>query len=413
MAKWRSRILFIVLFAFSVCFSQKGTGRTVQGEWLIELQVDGHVIPFYLTIDSDSLNPHVSIRTGEEQIWAERAEVKGDSLFVQLLIFNTSLKALITSDSTLTGAFIDYSRSGKYYIPLSGSKGKRQRFNRLAAASVEVSGRWEVYFSPGKNDAGVAIGEFRQDGNYVEGTFLTPTGDMRFLEGLVSGDSLYLSGFDGSHALLFEARIAGDSIFGQFWSGKHWQEAWEGVRNEAAILPNPETLTFLNSGYETFDFSFPDLNGKMISLSDSTFDDRVVIVQIMGSWCPNCMDETSFLVNLHKKYQANGLEIIALAFERKAEEPSALGNLNRLRNHFDIQYPILLAGNASKKEAAEKLPMLNHVMSFPTTVFLDRKGNVRRIHTGFSGPSTGQHYHDFVFNTDQFVAELIDEKPVR
>jgi thiol-disulfide isomerase/thioredoxin len=378
------------------------------GDWLFELVIEGHTIPFHAKIETDSVGTKFWVHNGAERIEADLVEVKDDSLIVQLAVFNTVLKALFLSDSTLKGAYFDYSREN-YSIPLVGSKGT-PRFPQLDSARVSLAGRWAVGFSPGTDDGYPAVGEFKQNGNYVEGTFLTTTGDFRFLEGTVSGDSVLLSAFDGAHALLFKARIAGDSIFGGFWSGNHWQEPWIGVRNEKAMLPNPETLTFLNPGYKRLAFSFKDIEGNVVSLSDKRFRNKVVIVQLMGSWCPNCMDETSYLVEVYKQYHAEGLEVIALAFERESDELNAIRNLSRWRTHFSIPYTILLAGSSSKDEASEKLPMLNRVLSFPTTIIIDRKMKVRRIYTGFSGPGTGEYYTDFTNRMDLLLVDLLGER---
>jgi thiol-disulfide isomerase/thioredoxin len=176
------------------------------------------------------------------------------------------------------------------------------------------------------------------------------------------------------------------------------------------MLPNPETLTFLNPGYKRLAFSFKDIEGNVVSLSDKRFRNKVVIVQLMGSWCPNCMDETSYLVDVYKKYHAEGLEVIALAFERESDELNAIRNLSRWRTHFSIPYTILLAGSSSKDEASEKLPMLNRVLSFPTTIIIDRKMKVRRIYTGFSGPGTGEYYTDFTNRMDLLLVDLLGER---
>ena len=121
------------------------------------------------------------------------------------------------------------------------------------------------------------------------------------------------------------------------------------------------------------------------------------------------MDETAYLVSLYNKFQPEGLEVVSLAFEKSDKLQTNKRSLERLRGHFGIPYPLLMAGRASKKEAAQKLPMLNHVLSFPTTIFIDRNGNVRRIHTGFSGPGTGEYYQEFVDETDDFVLRLLLE----
>ena len=401
---------------FALCFLPLligcGPGQqskySAKGTWLIELAIDGHSLPFIAHIANDTF----SLKNGTETLFAESIVLKGDSISIRLAVFNSLIKAKLTSDSTLTGEFIDRSREGDYRIPLKGSKGIVERFVRKADPTTTINGSWSVSFSPGTKDSSTAIGEFRQRGGIVEGTFLTPTGDFRFLEGVVSGDSVMLSAFDGSHAYLFRAKVMGDSISGMFWSGTHWKEPWTAARNENAQLPDSRSLTFLKPGHDRLTFSFPDLSGNLVSLEDERFQNKVVIVQIMGSWCPNCMDESAYLAQLFNKHHSNGLEIVALAFERKAGEPGALENLERMRDHFSIKYPILLAGNASKKEAAEKLPMLNHVMAFPTTVILDRGGKVRHIHTGFMGPGTGIHYQQFVVEMETLLTELLNEKSV-
>lgn len=379
------------------------------GKWLFELEIEDEAIPFNAEIQNNGNGPEFVVMNGDERITAEHFSISADSFKVQLPIFNTALLGRSDGNNTILGMFHDYSRSGDYMIPFNGRKTTETRFRIAEEPSVKVSGKWKVEFSPGSDNAYMAIGEFKQDGSKATGTFLTTTGDYRYLEGNVSGDSLYLSCFDGSHAFLFKAHINEDSISGDFWSGTHWQENWVGKRDVNYSLPDADKLTFLKPGHERLAFSFPNMQGETVSLSDERFDDKVVIVQLMGSWCPNCMDETAYLVQLHEKFHQQGLEVISLAFEKSENAETNLRSLKRLKEHFGIPYEILLAGKASKKEAAEKLPMLNHVLSFPTTIFIDRKGNVRRVHTGFSGPGTGEYYNEFVEDTDRFVAELLIE----
>ena len=237
-----ARILLFVSalgFLWSGCETKPSETIPLQtsGDWLFELVIEGHTIPFHAKFETDSVGTKFWVQNGTERIEADVVEVKDDSLIVRLAVFNTLLKIQFLSDSTLSGSFVDYSRKD-YNISLVGRKGF-PRFAQLDSASVSLDGRWAVGFSPGTDDGYPAVGEFKQNGNDVEGTFLTTTGDFRFLQGTVSGDSVFLSAFDGAHALLFKARIVGDSIFGGFWSGKHWQEPWIGVRNEKAALPNP------------------------------------------------------------------------------------------------------------------------------------------------------------------------------
>lgn len=396
---------FLLLTSFGC--AEKHAEKTLVGNWLFKFNLVEATLPFNAQIIENEGKLQFYAVNGNERIRADVFDVKGDSLFVQLPIFNTALIGKLT-DESIEGIYFDYSRKEDYQITFSATKSFKSRFIALQPASVNVSGKWKVEFSPGSDNAYMAIGEFQQEGSKATGTFLTTTGDYRYLDGNVSGDSLFLSCFDGSHAFLFKAKVFGDSINGAFWSGTHWQENWIGVRDDNYELPDADELTFLKPGCEQLEFSFPNMDGVTVSLSDDRFQEKVVIVQLMGSWCPNCMDETAYLVQLHEKFHQQGLEIISLAFE-KSDKETNIRSLKRLKSHFNIPYEILLAGKASKKEAANKLPMLNHVLSFPTSIFIDREGKVRRIHTGFSGPGTGQYYQEFVEETDRFVTQLLIE----
>ncbi len=407
------RLLLLLLVSGLIlgsCSSEDDGNHHLVGQWRFELDLGEQRLPFLVTMTDDSAGISMVVHNGTEQVKAALVEVKGDCLMVQMPVFNTAIHATLNSDSTLTGHYIDFSRQGDYRIPLKGYRGVSERFPKEQQPSVDVSGRWSVGFSPNTPDAYPAVGEFQQQGSLVTGTFLTTTGDFRFLEGVVAGDSLFLSGFDGSHAFLFQAHVEKDSMSGGFWSGNHWSERWEGVRNEEARLPDPENLTMLMPAYQRFEFTFPDLEGTMVSSRE--FSGKVTIVQIMGSWCANCRDETAYLIDLHERKSSEGLAVVALAFERGKDDAERKKNLRRLRDHMAVPYPLLLAGSSSKAEASAKFSMLNNVVSFPTTLFLDRKGRVRRIHTGFSGPGTGQHYIEFTSRTEELVNQLLEEKVV-
>ena len=216
-----------------------------------------------------------------------------------------------------------------------------------------------------------------------------------------------MSTFDGSHLFLFTALIKNDSLSnGEFFSGQHWHDTWKAKKDEHARLISPDSLTFLKPGFDKVSFTFPDENGKNISVSDEAFKNKSVIIQIMGSWCPNCMDETKFLSNWYNKNRKNNIEIIALDYERFSDTTIVNKNIRRLKKRFDINYHVLFAGSSDKKEAALTLPMLTRVFAFPTTIFLNKEKKVVKIHTGFSGPATGEEYEKFIAWFDSVVKKL-------
>ena len=219
-----------------------------------------------------------------------------------------------------------------------------------------------------------------------------------------------LSTFDGEHAYLFKARLQDDgSLQGNFWSGISYHTTWTAQRDENAQLPDANDLTYLKEGYDQLSFTFPDLEGESVSLSDSQYQDKVILVQLFGTWCPNCMDETKFLTEWYDQNKERGVEIIGLAYERKDDFDYASSRVKKMVDKLDVGYDFLIAGVSDKEKAAETLPMLNRVMSFPTLIYIDQKGKVQNIHTGFSGPGTGEYYDDFVKEFNERMDALLDQ----
>ncbi len=383
------------------------------GLWIGEILLKEQTpMPFILEVqqkEGEEL-PLVYVRNDTERIALGTSFWRGDSLVMPMEIFNTELVVAVQGE-TLTGQWVkkDYA---DYRLPFRATYNPSARFEGTPALpTADLTGKWAVQFFTEEGTPEEAVGIFRQEGSRVAGTFLTPLGDYRFLEGIVDGTTLRLSCFDGEHAFLFTATIDDENSLseGIFWSGRSWKQPWTAQRNEQAALPDPHTLTFLKEGYERFDFTFPDLAGTPVSLSDPYFEGKVVLVQLMGSWCPNCLDETQFLVPFYEARKEQPLAVVALAYERSNDAEKATKRLENLRTKLNISYPILLAGTSNKLQAAETLPMLNHVLAFPTLLVLDKTGAVRKIHTGFSGPGTGAYYEQFTREFTLFVEKLLAE----
>jgi len=362
------------------------------GIWRGTINMQGQELPFNFEVAlMDSAAYEFTLINGAERIPLDNISPTADSIILPMHIFDTEMRLQLGQD--LLRGIWQKNYYTDYVLPVKAVKGISHRFAPPASnAPGNVHGRWAVTFDY-EGEKTQAIGEFRQDGSRVEGTFLTPLGDYRFLQGNMNGNNLSLSAFDGEHAFLFLATLQENgSLKGQFWSGKSWYETWTAVRNDTAQLPDPESLTYLKEGYDRFDFSFPDLDSNMVSLSDPAYQGQVVIVQLFGTWCPNCMDETAFLSEWYRRNKGRGVKIVALSYERKPEFAYAKERIERLTARFNPEYKFLVAGTSDKEAASKTLPMLNEVLAFPTTLFIDRQGKVRKIYTGFSGPGTGQAY---------------------
>ncbi|HTF27284.1 MAG TPA: TlpA disulfide reductase family protein [Flavitalea sp.] len=246
------------------------------------------------------------------------------------------------------------------------------------------------------------MGLFEQEGSKLKGTFLRITGDSRYLEGIVEGNTFQMSSFIGSSPGYYKGTISADGKINGEIIGSRGSQAFTGLPDENAALPDAYKLTYLKDGYSSLDFTFPDADGKMVSLKDKQYQNKVVIVTIGGTWCPNCIDETNFLVPWFKANKKRGIEAIAIHYERQTDPAYVKKVLTRFREKFHIEYQQLFAGKADKQAVAASLPALNTFLSFPTTIIIDKQGKVAKIHTGFSGPATGKYYDEFVkeFNHD-------------
>lgn len=401
------RQLLVILVLFSVLSCQNNdTEFLTFGTYRGELKVnDTKKLPFIFNVkDANTLE----IYNAEEVITVDEIEYKNDSVYIKLPVFEGLLIAKI-KDQTLNGRFVVEEKGRQQAFTASKNE---SRFDNNAKAETNITGEWETVFSPNTEaDKYVAKGVFKQKDNIVTGTFLTETGDYRYLEGIVDGNQLQLSTFDGAHAFLFTGTVTDSTINGQFYSGNHWKEPFTAKRNDNYQLANANNLTYLKEGYDTLAFSFPDTDGKQVSLKDDRFKNKVVVVQIMGTWCPNCLDESKFYTQYYNANKDKDIQFVALAFEYAKTEAKAYSFINRLKDRLDINYPILLAqtGSTSKTAANDKLPMLNHVLSYPTSIFIDKTGKVRKIHTGFNGPATGDKYTEFKTEFNAFMDMLLAE----
>lgn len=223
-----------------------------------------------------------------------------------------------------------------------------------------------------------------------------------------------MSGFDGGHAVLFTAEIKDKNtlLHGKHFSGYKYSEEWSAVKNANAKVKTDEAAMYLKPGEEKLDFRFPDINGNPVSIQDPRFKNKVVIVQLMGSWCPNCMDETAFLSDYYSKNKQRGVEMVALAYEYSTDFERSQKSLKKFQQRFNVQYPILITGvTVSDTLRTEKtLPQVTRIKVFPSSIIIDKKGKVRKLDTGFFGPGTGKHYEEYKKEFYETVDKLLQEK---
>jgi thiol-disulfide isomerase/thioredoxin len=348
-------------------------------------------IPFRLYyIQRKPEAPEMALLNGSERLEL-KTKLVGDTIVADLHVFDGELHLADDGNGGLAGNYYRQSPTGVRRFVVRSYLPKQDRMAKPYKPIQEK--RFAVTFSDkdGKN-AYKAIGHVEDLGVKAIGTFETTTGDYRFLEGERIRDSLWLSCFDGTHAFLFTARVVGAGksqrlTRGRFYGLGSGYEKWEGYVSKTEMLPDalslskpiPQAKVVVNG---------LDTTGMAVTLTDARFAGKAVVVQVLGTWCPNCMDETAYLAKWYGS-KPSGVEVLGLAFERRNTIEWAAPRIKRLTKAYVIPYPIVLAGQASADSASAAMPFITKVAAFPTTLFLDRDHVVRYVHTGFSGPATG------------------------
>jgi peroxiredoxin len=401
-------LLALLLAIFSSC--NKKAQTLTQGNWRGVFVLPGNEIPF--SFEVKEINPgsfSVILTNGTDRFELPKVTVQKDSVAFYVDLYSAVFKAKIDGNS-LQGRFLKLGTekpdTGLIFTAEAGNLPRFTSNGEMPAVSLQ--GSWDMIFGEG-DKVEQNVGNFSQDGFNVTGSVLTPSGDFRFLEGIVQGKSFELSAFGGSTPYLLKAEFSNDSTFTGDFITPRSKTPFSGRRNPKAALPDSYNITRMKPGTSTLGFSFPNLEGQQVSLQDEKYKGEVVIVTILGSWCPNCLDENTFLSGWYKENHQRGVEIIGLGFERKPDFESGKKSLGALKTRLDITYEILFAGKSGADNVSKVMPELEGFAFFPTTIFIDKKGNVRKIHSGFNGPATGKFHEEFKSEFNALVNELLAE----
>jgi len=391
-----------------VCLGAAAVATPPPGRYRAVLDSPGGELPFAIDLEQAGDGYRAYVVNGGERSAVDLVHVAGTRLTLEWPVYGNRIEASFAGGE-LAGVFTLARRGGTIdEMPFRARHGATHRFFAEAdPRPANFEGRWAVTFTRAGGASEPAVAEFEQQGARVTGTFRAETGDARFLEGEARGNRLHLSTFFGGTPGLWLATLTPEgTLSGDRFSGKTGRASFSGRRDAQAVLRDPQQLTLLKDG-ERLDFTFSNLDGRPVSLSDPRYRGKVVVVSISGSWCPNCHDETAFLAPFYRENRHRGLEAIALMYEYSDAFAEAVAAARRFKEKFGVEYELLVAGLSDKDAAGRTLPMLNHVYAYPTTLVIDRNGVVRRIHTGFDGPATGERYERHVREFSELIETLL------
>ena len=354
------------------------------------------------------------ILNGEETVKLQDVEFDDARMHISFPHYDAHITALKQDDGTYAGRWFKTTGPDKQSeLPFTATPNVEYRFppSPRKPADPKLAYLWRVNFAKSDDDA---IGLFAQeDDGTVTGTFVTSTGDYRYLAGDFDGKHLRLSTFDGAHAFLFSAILTADgTLKGDFWSRDTWHETWTATTNEVQFaLFDPWMATKPRKNVDLNAVKFPDLDGNLRSLGDDpAWAGKPRIIEISGSWCPNCHDAAKHLEELYQKHQGDGLVVISLMFEVTGNFKRDARQIRRFRDRHNLTYPLLVAGKADRERVADQVQLIDELKAYPTMIFVDRNDRVGAIYTGYMGPATGEcHEHQNELIT-KLVTGLLAEK---
>ena len=392
----KQKFLFFIGL-LGVVFAEAQVGKELYNSWRVVLErKDGKQVVFQLKRKPEQGRTVLYIINAAERIQITDVKIVGDSMFFSMPAFESSFRVKLQANGDMTGTYVKGTSGNIQYWPFF-AYANRNRFDKGSGdAKNNISGRWDVSITRANGSIRKAVGVFEQKGNKLTGSFLTPSADYRYLEGIVTGDSLMLSGFDGDNVRLFEAKIENANTIsgGVFYNGYTGKETWIAEKNASVALPEINEPMRLREEASKLNFTFKDLQEIPVSINDEKYKNKVVVIQLMGSWCANCLDETKFLSDYYKTNRSRGIEIIALTYELTTDLNRSKKSVAKFQKLFDVQYPMLITGATAgdEKKTEKTLPQFTAIRSFPTTIFIDKKGEVREIHTNFYGPASGKYF---------------------
>jgi thiol-disulfide isomerase/thioredoxin len=379
--------------------------QSIAGLWDASVVVNKLEIPFRFEIAGSGAAVTGSFFNGDEKVTSTSGTFENGSLTLNFDEYGSKLTATL-KDGLLEGEYSRGTRGAPYPF-------QARRFTPVASGETSppsIAGLWNIQVKSSKGESAWQL-IVRQSGGAVSAAILRVDGDTGMLTGSWHQENgkFVLSHFSGARPLLLELVPATDGTLAVTQNRENPLTAVRSEQARAKGLPepsDPSRFTSVKDPTEPLRFSFPDLAGKTVSNTDSQFRGKVVIVNIGGSWCPNCHDEAPFLADLYRKYHNQGLEIVLLSFE----ESEQLKNPVRLRafiKRYGIDYTVLLPGEP--KELAEKMPQGVNLNSFPTSFIVGRDGRVRSVHAGFPGAASGEFHKKAKAEITETVERLLQE----
>ena len=375
------------------------------GPWRAVLDQAGGALRFSIRVQQEAAGWSGDLCNGPicEPFSAIRS--RGDSLVFEIADYDAAITAVQRGDS-LEGFYRNVGNRGPRVIPFRAGRGRWP----VQPAGEALAGSWDATFNSNGRLSPRVI-QIRNGATGIEGAFIANSGDYGLFWGGATGDSVDIGHFDGTFVFRLTGRAEGDTLRGIFHAGLRTQTPFTAVRSTGRPhLTPPRELTRADTT-APFQFAFPDLEGRLVTNRDPRFRNKVVLVDIFGSWCATCHDAAPALVEMFRDYRDRGLEILGLAYEVTGDSTVDNPQVRRFRDKFGIDYTLLLAGINDVEATAATLPQLQGFTAYPTSLFLGRDGRIRTVHAGFVGKAVPEQHQRQIAEFRATIESLLAEPP--
>ena len=370
----------------------------------------GDEVPFFLQLPTDCDADNAVIANGEERI-SVPCRRSGKRLALDFPVYDTSITAEGDQDGHLSG---HWRRGDGTAAPVSfeatpvQALAPRRRFATPAGdvdgggatPATDVAGVWRIEFET----RGLAKGLFEQGpSGVVRGTADVPSeyGDLRFLAGNIRGTELSLSSFDGGYAALVEAHLEPDGTMrGTFICCDEPPDAFVAERTEAFDVVDPLQQVRVTSGETRLDYE---------PLLAPQYAGKAVILEIFGTWCPNCNDLAPLLAELYREHHDEGLEMLAVAYELSDSEAYNQERLAAYQAKYGLEWEVVSADAVPDELFAAGPAELSPIGGVPVTIFLNRDRTIRAIYAGFRGPATGAAHEEATATFRTLTRDILEQ----
>jgi len=399
--------LLLALLVLAACSKAMPEQATWAGT--IELAQGNVHVPFHMVLDLRSPKPTGYFLVGDEKTPIPEITRQGESLTFGFSEYGAEMRGT-WDGGQLNGTYARHRRQGDTLLKFSAAPdlGATSRSELRSSGAEFPSGKYQVYFEGEARNQSATVATFWMQEESLYGTFIAPDGDYGLLVGNVSGGKVQVNRFTGWQAI---AMTLGKKD--QMWSGNYYfqNDKPRGFvlfpQPNIDALPIPKQTTMKNPD-APFTFEGVSISGDTIRSSDDRFKGKSLIVDIMGTWCHNCLDSGPLLDELQKRYGNNGLQVVGISFEISDDVELAKKNLQLFKDRNGLTYTMLFCGSLDDENVNKRLrSQLNNFFAYPTTLFVGRDGKVRAINSGFKGPGTGEEYQAQIREFHELAEKLV------